>query len=198
MHVVIGLTGNIACGKSAIGELLRERGIEVIDSDDLVHEIYENDHKVREAIQREFGTLDRKEIAKQIFGDSKEAKERRKILEEIVHPAVDQRLREWVRNNKDKEILVNLVPLVFEAELESRYNYIITVVASEELQIERLKKRNPGLSDEEIIKRIRSQMPQSLKAEKSDFVIENSGSLEDLEEQVDDILSEIRKKNILY
>lgn len=198
MHLVIGLTGNIACGKSVIGDLLRERGIEVIDSDDIVHEIYEHDHKVREAVLKEFGTLDRKEIAKQVFGDSKEAKERRKILEEIVHPAVDQRLREWVRHNKEKEILVNLVPLVFEAELESRYNYIITVVASEELQIQRLKKRNPSLSEEEILKRIRSQMPQSSKAAKSDFVIENSGSLEDLEEQVDDILSKIREKNILY
>ena len=198
MHVVIGLTGNIACGKSVIGDLLRKRGIEVIDSDAIVHEIYENDQKVREAVSKEFGTLDRKEIAKQVFGDSKIAKQRRKILEEIVHPAVDLRLREWVRHNKDKEILVNLVPLVFEAELESRYNYIITVVASEELQIERLKKRNPNLTQEEILQRIRSQMPQALKAEKSDFVIENSGSIEDLEEQVEDVLSKIREKNILY
>ncbi len=198
MHVVIGLTGNIACGKSVIGDLLKQRGIEVLDSDAVVHEVYENDQHVREAIQREFGTLERKAIAGQVFGDSPEAKEKRKILEEIIHPVVDQRFREWVRANKDKEILVNLVPLVFEAELESRYNYIITVVASEELQIQRLKKRNPLLSEEEILKRISSQLSQSIKAEKSDFVIENSGSLEDLEEQVDDILSEIKKKNILY
>lgn len=192
MPIVIGLTGNIACGKSLVGELLKERDILVLDSDEVVHDIYENDEVVKTKIQKEFGTLDRKLIAAQVFGDTKEAKEKRILLEEIIHPVVDKRFRDWVRAHNDQKILVNLVPLVFEAKLESRYNLIITVVATPELQFQRLKKRNPELTDDEIQKRIISQTPQSYKTQRSDFVIENSGSIDDLEEQIDEILRKIR------
>jgi dephospho-CoA kinase len=192
MPIVIGLTGNIACGKSLIGELLKERGILVLDSDDVVHDIYKNDELVQTKIQKEFGTLDRKQISIQIFGDTREAKDKRKKLEEIIHPTVDKRFRDWIRAHNDQQILVNLVPLVFEAGLESRYNLIITVVATPELQYQRLKKRNPELNEEEIQKRISSQIPQSYKAQKSDYVIENSGSIDDLEEQLEEILRKIR------
>jgi len=191
MTKVIALTGNIATGKTTVGGLLQKRGIPVLDSDDIVHAIYQDDERVKQAIIKEFGSLDRKLIAQQIFGDSVEAKTRRKLLEAIIHPAVDSRFREWVKTNNHHPILVNLVPLVFEAGLESRYDYIITVRAPEELQLARLQKRNAELSLEQMTLRIKSQLDQDTKAKKSDFVIENSGNIDDLEMQLDEILAEI-------
>ncbi len=190
MSIVIGLTGNIACGKSLAGEIFKKHGIPVIDSDDIVHDIYANDERVKNAIIEEFGSLDKKEIAQQVFGDSEEKKAKRKILESIVHPAVDRRLRDWIKENNSHKVLVHLVPLIFEAKLEDRYNFIVTVATDEGLQKERLRSRNPEMSDDEIEKRIKSQMPQAQKIKKSDAVLYNNSSPEALEEQITQLLSQ--------
>lgn len=190
MSIVIGLTGNIACGKSLAGEIFKKHGIPVIDSDDIVHEIYANDERVKREIIEEFGSLDKKEISKQVFGDTEENKTKRKLLESIVHPAVDKRLRDWIRENNNQKILVNLVPLIFEAKLEDRYNFIVTVSADEGLQKERLRSRNPDMLEEEIEKRIKSQMTQAQKIKKSDAVLYNNSSPEELEEQIIKLLSQ--------
>jgi len=190
VSIVIGLTGNIACGKSLAGEIFRKHGIPVIDSDDIVHDIYANDERVKKEIIEEFGSLDKKEIAKQVFGDTEENKNKRKLLESIVHPAVDKRLRDWIRENNGHKILVNLVPLIFEAKLEDRYNFIVTVATDEGLQKERLRLRNPDMSEDEIEKRIKSQMSQAQKIKKSDAVLYNNSSPEALEEQIIKLLSQ--------
>lgn len=184
MSIVIGLTGNIACGKSLAGKIFEKHGIPVIDSDDIVHSVYAEDKMVQDAVLKEFGSLDKKEIAKQIFGDDPEKKQKRKILESLIHPAVDKRLRTWIREHNDEKVLVNLVPLIFEANLEQRYNYVVTVCTDEGLQRERLRSRNPEMTEEEIERRIKSQMPQTLKAKKSHFVLYNNSSPEALEEQI--------------
>ncbi len=191
MPKVIGLTGNIACGKSAVGKILEAHGIPVLDSDSVVHELYAEDDKVKTEVLKAFGTLDRKEIGKVVFGDTAEAKLKRKQLEEIIHPAVDNRLRQWIREHNHRPLLFNLVPLIFEAHLESRYDYIVTVLTPENQQIERLKRRNPNLSDEEILKRIRSQMPQEQKALKSNYVLDNSQDLNYLAAQVTGLLKDL-------
>jgi dephospho-CoA kinase len=188
---VLALTGNIACGKSLAGEIFKKRGIPVIDSDDIVHELYASDQKVQSAVLREFGTLERKQIAQLIFGDSNEHKAKRKILESIIHPAVDKYLRRWVKDNNKHPILIHLIPLVFEAGLEERYNAILLIGADEGIQRERLRKRNPDLSEEDITKRLKSQMPQAEKIKKADYVIFNNYSKEDLEEQIIKLLQEI-------
>jgi dephospho-CoA kinase len=188
---VLALTGNIACGKSLAGEIFRKHGVPVIDSDDIVHELYANDQKVQEALIKEFGTLDKKKIAQQIFGDSKENNTKRKRLEEIIHPAVDKHLRNWIKANNKHPILVNLIPLVFEAGLEERYNAILVVSTDEAIQRERLSLRNPDLSEEEIIKRLKSQMPQTEKVKRANYVILNNAGKEELEEQIIKLLQEI-------
>ncbi len=191
MPKVIGLTGNIACGKSAVGKILEAHGIPVLDSDLVVHDLYAHDSKVQAAIEAAFGTLDRSEIAKQVFGDNKEAKAKRKLLEEIIHPAVDTKLREWIKTHNSSPLLFNLVPLIFEAGLESRYDYIVTIICPEKDQLARLKKRHPHLSEEDIFKRIHSQMPQDEKAVKSNYVLDNSSDLAYLESQVEELLKEL-------
>jgi dephospho-CoA kinase len=190
--IVIGLTGNIACGKSTVGKIFQKLGVPVLDSDDVVHSIYENDEAVQAELVKEFGSYQRADIAKQVFG--KDKKEKRKILESILHPKVDSIFRDWVRDNQEQAFLVNLVPLLFEAKLEHRYDRIITVKATRDDQILRLKKRNPELSDEEIEKRIESQMSLEEKLRKSDFVVDNSSNLDDLDIQIEEILEQISSK----
>jgi dephospho-CoA kinase len=189
--LIIGLTGNIASGKSFVGDILREQGIPVIDSDDIVHELYASDSKVQAEILKIFGSLDRRQIAREVFGQDSEAAAKRRKLEAIVHPAVDQKLREWIAANANHPILVNLVPLLFEAALEHRYDKIVTIITDPVEQKLRLKKRNPELSEQEINKRLNSQMPQDLKAEKSDYVLKNNGSLESLRKQVKALLKNL-------
>jgi len=188
MPLVVGLTGNIACGKSTVGELLRKKSIPVLDSDTVVHELYDNDSDIQEQILKEFGTLDRKQISKKVFGASPENLVYKKKLEAILHPAVQKKFEQWVQANYKAPLIVNLVPLLFEANLEHRYDYIVCIITDEENQIQRLKKRDPNMPEAQIIARIRSQMPQIKKAELSDLVISNNSSLEALELEVDKFL----------
>ena len=189
MPLVVGLTGNIACGKSTVGDILRQKSIPVLDSDEVVHDLYENDREIQEKILKDFGTLDRKEIGKKVFGTSPENLAYKKKLESILHPAVQKKFEQWVKANTQAPIVVNLVPLLFEANLEHRYDYIVCIITDEKNQIARLKKRDPNMPEAQILARIRSQMPQDAKAKLSDHVISNNSTLEALEKEVNKILS---------
>lgn len=191
MSILVGLTGNIACGKSLVGELLKEHGIPVIDSDQIVHQLYEEDEELRKKILSGFGTLDRKQIGDEIFGDSEQAIKKRRLLESIIHPAVHEKLMHWIQENCDQPILVNLIPLLFEANLAARYDKVILVMADEEVQIARLAQRNPELSKNEIVKRIKSQIPQQEKAKKADYIIDNSGTIENTRQQLEKALQKL-------
>ena len=192
MPFLLGVTGNIGCGKSAVGTIFEKFSIPVIDSDKIAHEIYELDKHVQKQVLEKFGTLDRKEIAKKVFGDGGDAKSLRKELESIVHPAINTYIQNWTQNYAEEDILVNLVPLLFEAQLEARYNSVITVTCDEEIQRKRLRERHPDWSDIDISNRIKSQMNQEEKASRAQYVINNSGSLEDTEKQVKQILEKLK------
>lgn len=186
--LLVAITGNIGCGKSLVGSLFSDHGIPVVDSDHLTHELYEKDEEVKRQITEKFGTLDRSEIAKIVFKEPKQ----KKILEGIIHPVIAERLGEWVRENSDKEILVHQIPLVFEAKLEERYDKVITVITDEKIQIERIQSRNPEMSVDAIMKRIKSQMPQEEKKARSDYFIDNSGSIDETMKQVDKIIESLK------
>lgn len=187
MPILIAITGNIACGKSLVGSLISDKGYPVIDSDHVVHELYKSDKDMQKEILEHFGTLDRKAIGKVAFTDLS----KRKLLESIIHPRIETKLVNWVKENSDHKLLFNLIPLVFEAKLQDRYEKIICVTANKNTQVERLMSRNPELSEEEIIKRIDSQLSQEEKASRSDFVIDNSSSIQETMAQVDSTLSQL-------
>ena len=118
MPFLLGLTGNIASGKTTVSEIFRDRGIPVIDSDYVVHELYTKDRSVQNKVLALLGTLDRREIAAIVFASGAEATEKRKKLEAIIHPAVDEYIQKWVQDLESAHpILVNEVPLLFEAGL---------------------------------------------------------------------------------
>jgi dephospho-CoA kinase len=192
---LIGLTGNIGSGKSTAARFFEEEGIPSISSDAIVHELYNSNKNLQEFLFNEFGSLNRKVIGEQIFGEKEEQKIKRRLLEEKVHPLVKEKLKEWVKENANSPILVNDVPLLFEAHLEKRFNSIVFIQVDKSVQIKRLKKRNPEMSEEEILNRINSQMSQEEKISKSDTVISNNSSLQEFRAKILNVIQNLVNQN---
>ncbi len=195
---ILGLTGSIATGKSTVSRIFKKYGIPVIDADKIARDVVKKGSYGLKKIVDEFGkeylnpdgTLNRKKLADLIFSN-KEAKER---LEKIIHPLVRRKEAEIIEKirEKDKDIpIVVDVPLLIETGSYKNYDKIIVVYVPESIQIERLMKRD-GLAYEDALKRIRNQMNIEEKIKFADYVIDNSGSIEDTEKQVVKILEEIR------
>lgn len=192
---LIGLTGNIGSGKSTAARFFEKEGIPSISSDAIVHELYSSDKDLQEFLIKEYGSLDRKIIAGQIFGEKNEQKAKRKLLEDKVHPLVEKKLKEWVIENANSPILVNDVPLLFEAHLEKRFDSIVFIQVDKSVQIERLKKRNPEMNEAEILNRINSQMSQEEKISKSDIVISNNSSLQEFKDKILKVIQNLVNQN---
>lgn len=192
---LIGLTGNIGSGKSTAARFFEKEGIPSISSDAIVHKLYNSDKDLQEFLIKEYGSLDRKIIAGQIFGEKNEQKAKRKLLEDKVHPLVEKKLKEWVIENANSPILVNDVPLLFEAHLEKRFDSIVFIQVDKSVQIERLKKRNPEMNEAEILNRINSQMSQEEKISKSDIVISNNSSLQEFKDKILKVIQNLVNQN---
>ena len=172
----IAIVGNIASGKSTVEKIIEAKGFKVYDTDKIAHEILASSKD----IEQEFGTLDRKEIAKIVFSDANKLKK----LESIIHPLVKKELLKIFE--LDEKFVFVSVPQLFESGMNTLFDKIIFIDASEKIRLERLMKRN-SLTEDDAKKRISSQKVAD-KREKSDFVIENNGNLEELHAQVDKVL----------
>eukprot|EP00792_Barthelona_sp_PAP020_P003895 TRINITY_DN1740_c0_g1_i1.p1 TRINITY_DN1740_c0_g1~~TRINITY_DN1740_c0_g1_i1.p1 ORF type:complete len:243 (+),score=65.21 TRINITY_DN1740_c0_g1_i1:44-772(+) len=191
---IYGLTGGIATGKSTCTKILKKKGLPVLDADKIVHEMYKKGNQVYELLVETFGedilTVDKKEIDRKklgllLFNDP----ETKSSVEKIVHPAV---FAEMEKKSKTLFFRGHLhiiwdVPLLFETKLLAYYDKIITVACDERQQICRLMDRN-GFDENEAKKRIKAQLDLQIKKEKSDFVLQNNGSLQDLENSIDKML----------
>ena len=190
----LGITGTIASGKSSAGKILQELGVPVIDTDHIVHEILAQDPTVKKAVKDRFGEevltnegkIDREKLGKVVFSDH----EAKKSLEAIVHPATIMQCRKLIEEKNDNPVVAILVPLLFEARLESEYDEIWTIFTDEAILKERLAKRN-GLDSVEIEKRLGAQMSQNEKVMRANHVIDNSDSLENTRNQIKTLLSKI-------
>ena len=175
----IGLTGNIASGKSEVEKILSEMGYSVYDLDIITHELY-NEENIKKQIINEFNTLDRSEIAKIVFSN----KNKLKHLETIIHPE----LKKFILNLKSDEIVFISGALIYEAGFDCLFDKIIFVDSSYETRFLRLKKRN-NLSDEEAKIRMDIQNPDN--KSKADFIIENNSTIDSLKKQVTETLEKI-------
>jgi dephospho-CoA kinase len=192
--MVVGITGTIGSGKSLVGDLLRKRAFTVIDTDELVHDLFGSDAGLQRAIADRFGrevvtntgSIDRNKLGEIVFNDS----EARKDLEAIVHPAVVQRCDQMIDEHDKDKVLFFLVPLLFEAGLVDRYDEIWTVLTDEPVLKQRLMQRT-GLSAADVDKRISAQMPQKEKAARSHKIIDNSGTRDDTDRQVADLVKSL-------
>ncbi|MCG6551452.1 MAG: dephospho-CoA kinase [Candidatus Magnetominusculus sp. LBB02] len=184
--MLAGLTGNIGSGKSSVLAMFKSLGARVISADGIVKRLLteqETLSKIRAALGdgvfSEDGTLDKQKTAGLVFNNEA----LRKRLEKIIHPAVMSEIRDYALPD---EITIAEVPLLFEGGFTSMVNYVITVTAPKEIVFERLGKKGQ-LSKEDIAKRLACQIPDEKKAADSDFVVINSGSIEDTERQVREI-----------
>jgi len=184
---LIGLTGNIATGKSAVLRMLKRLGAKVIDADALVHRLMAEGTPVWQAILDEFGEgilgpegkIDRGKLGAIVFADA----EALKRLEAIVHPAVTARLDELIHQATEPVVVVEAIKLI-EAGWHRTCDALWVVTCPKEQQLERLLRRRK-LSREEALLRIEAQPPQEDKVALADVVIDNSGSLEEIREQVE-------------
>lgn len=191
---LIGLTGGIASGKSTVAKLLESHGAETIDADQVARDVVEIGSPGLEAVVAEFGEgvlapsgeLDRGVLAQQIFSDS----EKRRRLESILHPLIKQRTTQLIAASK-KPIVVYAVPLLVEAKVDYPFDFIVTVEAGAENQIERLV-RSRGLSESEARSRIDAQASREQRVARADFVIESTGTLERLASQVETLWNKVQ------
>lgn len=195
--IILALTGGIACGKSEVGRILSDERFSVLDTDAVAHELMRAGAPVFETVVERFGKLilgpdgeiNRAQLGQIIFDDPAA----REVLNGLVHPAVIQTTDEWIAAQcaAGREAAV-LVPLLFEAGWTRGWDAVVCVIADEEVVFQRLEKR--GLSEEEACKRVAAQMPLVEKKDRSDFYIENNGSLEALHSKALNLLERIRNE----
>jgi dephospho-CoA kinase len=186
----IGITGNIGSGKSTVANMLVEKGAVLIDADALAREAT-NDTRVLEQIQEKLGSnlvvdgkLDRAKTAELVFNNP----DARKILNSIIHPWVrqksDERIKELESSPSSPPVILQDIPLLYENGLEKNLDAVIVVYAPLEVRLTRVKERS-NLSEEDFYARDAAQMKLEEKVNRADYVIDNSGGLDDLQNQVE-------------
>ena len=193
MSYILGLTGSIATGKSTVAKLFLSAGIPVVDADlgaravvlpgapglaDIIEHF-------GEAYLLSDGTLDRKRLGALIFSDREKRKELDVLLKE--------RINDWIQAEKVRyiseghKLIVLDIPLLYEGGYEDSCDAVMVVYVPEELQVQRLMSRN-HLDADEAARRMQSQLSIEKKKELADFVIDNSGTIEETKKQVNDWL----------
>ena len=188
----IGLTGSIACGKSTVSSFLRDCGYIVIDADAISHALTAPGGAALDAIREAFGdsvfsgdALDRRALGSVVFGDPG----KRARLNGILHPMILSRIyAELDANDADDALVFADVPLLYECHMEDRFDRIWVVSAREDTQLDRLMIRD-GLSKEDALSRIRSQMPLEEKCRRADAVIHTDGPILQTQRQVRRLLA---------
>ena len=193
--LVLGLTGNIGCGKSTVSSRFKEFGIDVIDADLLTGEIYKHSDVIEELREvfpdaiRIVGNqmiVDRKILGKLVFNDSKKLKQLNSITHKKINELIDNRIE-----TSCSDIVVVDAALLFESGMQWKFDKVITVYCDERVQLERVIQRD-NLSCEDAKKRIDSQLSQNVKVSKSDFSIDNSGGIEELNKSIENLMEQIK------
>lgn len=193
MTVVIGLTGGIASGKSTVSNMIKEMGITVVDADQISRDVVEIGKPAYNQIVDVFGidilqedqTLDRGKLGALIFSDQK----KREQLNKIVHPEVRKEMLQQVEEEKKQgaKLVVLDIPLLFESKLTYMVEKTILVYVDEQTQLERLMRRN-NYTKKEAKLRIQSQHPLKEKRKLADEIIDNNGSVENTQIQLEAVL----------
>lgn len=194
---MVGLTGGIASGKSTVAAMLERLGAQIIDADSLAREVVEPGQKAWQDIVDAFGadvlledrTLDRKKLRTIVFNNPAA----RKQLEAITHPTIRRLAQRRVQELADAgaSLIVYVAPLFFETGVQLWLRPVILVACDSATQKRRLRERD-RLSDEEIERHLQAQMSLEEKRRLADYVIENTGTLEDLERQVAAVVAKIQ------
>src|SRR3990172_10287432 len=194
---VIGLTGNIACGKSVVASMFEELGAKIIDADYIARLVVEPSEQAWKDIVERFGheilnpnrTINRKKLGDIVFRDE----EKREELNRITHPRIIDKIKSMLdeyRKEKVNVVIIEAALIVEKGGMKPTISDLIVVTADEEAQIKRLIERD-GISREEALTRIKAQMPVSEKVKFATYVINNSRTLEETRKQVEEVWKKI-------
>ena len=197
MTLVLGLTGGIATGKSTADKFFEEKNIPIVDCDEIAHNIMNVNKPAWKDIKEVFGekylnedqNKKRKKLGKLVFNDPTKMK----ILNEITHPRIFQEMESQIAQYKSEgySLIIVDAPVLFESHSEKYYDKTLVISLPQDLQIKRLMARN-NLTKEEALSRINSQMSLKEKEARATYVIENTGSVEDLYKKLNELLTKIK------
>jgi dephospho-CoA kinase len=203
----VGLTGGVAVGKSVVAEMFVAFGVQLMQADRLSHELMQPGERVYEQVVRHFGTgilnpdgtVNRPGLAEAAFGSGNQPS-RVQELNQIVHPAVIQRQREWmeeVGQRDPKAIAMIEAALILEADFADDFDRLIVVTCRPEQRIQRWAHRlrvDEETARREVTRRMAAQLPDEDKVKAADYVIDNSGSLDETKKQVRTIYQKLKMK----
>lgn len=196
--LLVGLTGGIGSGKSTVARMLEKRGAVVFDADVLAREVVEPGTPGHAEVIERFGAnvlapggeLDREALASIVFADPAA----RRDLEAIVHPEVRRLFADGAEEYEGTDRIVVLsAPLLVETGMHTAFEVLIVVSATPQTQVERLM-RDRGMSEAAVRARIAAQAPLETKSEVADFLLDNEGSIEALERQVDRVWADLQAR----
>jgi len=201
----VGLTGGIAAGKSVVGEMFAALGAHVIQADEIAHQLMQPGDAVYQEVVAHFGagildpggTVNRARLAELAFGSKPS---RVQELNQIVHPAVIRRQEEWMKQVAERDphaIALVEAALILEADMAKRLDRLIVVTCRPEQRIERWARRvnaDEETARREVTRRMAAQLPDGEKIKAADYVVDNSGSLDETRRQVKEIYADLRKE----
>lgn len=192
---IVGLTGGIGSGKSTIANWFQDKKIPVYNSDMEAKRLMNENLKIRQQLTELFGSgvylnkqLNRTLISSKVFED----KDLLEQLNQIVHPVVFQDFQNWVQN-QNSLFVIKEAAILFESGSYHDCDYIISVVANEELRIQRVMERDT-VTREQVLSRIQNQWTDELKIVNSDFIIRNNDTLEELKEEFEEVYEKLINK----
>ncbi|WP_295778729.1 dephospho-CoA kinase [Clostridium sp. 2218st1_F5_2218SCRN_220325] len=191
--LVLGLTGNIGCGKSSVSTIFMENNIKVVDADIVARQIFDDKNLLNEvfstfgkSIRNQDGSLNRRALGNIVFNDD----EKLILLNNLTHPKIKQKILSKVEEykNQGEKIVVIDAALLIEDDYIPYIQKLILITCRKEIQINRIIARD-NCTKEEAISRINSQMSQEEKVKFADYIIDNSNSFEELQKKVLELIS---------
>jgi dephospho-CoA kinase len=190
--IKVALTGGIGSGKSAAGDFFEDLGAVVVDADQLSRDVIERGTDGFDELVATFGDeiltngiLDRSKLGQIVFADPAA----RKTLEAIIHPRVAEAFDEIIEDSPEDAVIIYQIPILVETKGQNRFDYVITVEATLENRISRLKNR--GLKSYEIEARMKAQATDEQRAEIADLIFKNDGDLDSLLRQVENVYEDV-------
>ena len=193
----VAITGGIGCGKSTVLKFLEAKGIACLSADNVVRRLLSEDNLIVETVIERFGTelrdkdgsLNRKALAKIVF----QSKSHLDWLESLLHPLVQEACEAFFKIHNCQLACIEM-PLLFEKRLEKDYDLVVSIISSDTIADIRLREK--GYSDLDISFRRQQQLSNSIKAELSNFVLSNDGSLDFLEQQLTTLLHYLKYRSV--
>jgi dephospho-CoA kinase len=197
--LIVGLTGGVASGKTAVSQVLKEEGAYIIDADQIARELVQPHQPARKELIRAFGqeilqedgSIHRKKLARKVFADPEQRKRLNRILHPRIRKEMDRRAKEIGQGDPEAIVVID-GPLLVELGDHHKMDKLIVVTSTRSQQLERLKDRD-GANREEALRMVSAQMPLEEKLKFADIVIRNEGSLEETKKRAREVFKVLKK-----